>query len=150
MLTRKTKYALKALLVLTDQPEGQPILIADLVRDAEVPRKFIEQILLEMNRAGILSSKKGRGGGYWLAKSARDITIGEIIRLTDGPLAPVSCVSETAYAPCAECPDEDACRIRRIMKEARDAIARVLDRRTLADMAFGKGLKPVISMEFVD
>ena len=150
MLTRKTKYALKALLVLADEGSEKPLLIADLSVRAGVPRKFLEQILLELNKAGYLSSRKGRGGGYRLALEPRDITVGEIIRLTDGPLAPVPCVSVTAYAPCPECRDEETCRIRSVMKEARDALAAVLDRRTLADMLRSRGSRSVISMDFVD
>ena len=150
MLTRKTKYALKALLVLADEGREKPLLIADLAERAAVPRKFLEQILLEMNKAGLLSSRKGRGGGYRLAMEPRDITVGEIIRLTDGPLAPVPCVSVTAYAPCTECKDEETCRIRSVMKEARDALAAVLDRRSLADMMRSRGVRSVISMDYVD
>ena len=150
MLTRKTKYALKALLVLADEGRDKPLLIADLAERAAVPRKFLEAILLEINKAGLLHSRKGRGGGYWLAKEPRDITVGEIIRLTDGPLAPVPCVSVTAYAPCTECKDEETCRIRSVMKEARDALASVLDRRSLADMMRSRGVRSVISMDYVD
>ena len=150
MLTRKTKYALKALLVLADEGRDKPLLIADLAERAAVPRKFLEQILLEMNKAGLLSSRKGRGGGYRLAMEPRDITVGEIIRLTDGPLAPVPCVSVTAYAPCTECKDEETCRIRSVMTEARDALAAVLDRRSLADMMRSRGVRSVISMDYVD
>ena len=150
MLTRKTKYALKALLVLADEGAGKPLLIADLSVRAGVPKKFLEQILLELNKAGLLSSRKGRGGGYRLALEPRDITVGEIIRLTDGPLAPVPCVSVSAYAPCPECRDEETCRIRSVMKEARDALSAVLDRRTLADMLRSQGSRSVISMDFVD
>ena len=106
--------------------------------------------MLEINKAGLLHSRKGRGGGYWLAKEPRDITVGEIIRLTDGPLAPVPCVSVSAYAPCAECKDEETCRIRSVMKEARDALASVLDRRSLADMMRSRGVRSVISMDYVD
>ncbi len=150
MLTRKTKYALKALLVLADEGRDKPLLIADLAERAGVPRKFLEAILLELNKAGLLSSRKGRGGGYRLAMEPREIMVGEIIRLTDGPLAPVPCVSVSAYAPCVECVDEETCRIRSVMKEARDALASVLDRRSLADMVRSRGVRSVISMEFVD
>ena len=150
MITRKTKYALKALLVLADEGRDKPILIADLAGRAGVPRKFLEAILLELNKAGLLSSRKGRGGGYRLAKEPRDIMVGEIVRLTDGPLAPVPCVSVTAYAPCPECRDEETCRIRSVMKEARDALASVLDRRSLDDMMRSRGVRSVISMEYVD
>lgn len=150
MLTRKTKYALKALLVLADEGRDKPLLIVDLAERAGVPRKFLEAILLELNKAGLLSSRKGRGGGYWLSKEPREITVGEIIRLTDGPLAPVPCVSVSAYSPCAECKDEETCRIRSVMREARDALASVLDRRSLADMMHSRGVRSVISMDYVD
>jgi len=134
MLTTKTKYALRALIYLAKNESKGPVLIAKLAKDEQLPRKFLERILLDMNKEGILSSKKGKGGGYSLGKNTDQIFIGDIVRIMDGPLAPVSCVSKTAYAPCKDCRSEAGCMIRPVMKKVRDAIAQILDNTTLADM----------------
>lgn len=134
MLTRKAKYALRALTYLANKGSQEPVLIAELAREEKIPKKFLERILLEMKRQGLLRSQKGRGGGYALGRRADKIIVGEVIRLMDGPLAPVSCVSETAYAPCKECNNEGSCGIRSVMKEVRDAMAEILDRASLADL----------------
>lgn len=134
MLTSKTKYALRALMALAREADRGPRLIADLSREERIPRKFLERILLELKSRGVLRSQKGKGGGYALARSPDQINLTDIVRWMDGPLAPVSCVSQTAYAPCRECTDEASCGIRSVMKEVRDAIAQVLDATTLADL----------------
>jgi Rrf2 family protein len=134
MLTRKAKYALQALICLAEEEPGRPVLIANLAKSGRIPKKFLERILLDLNRRGFLRSRKGKGGGYLLARSPDEISVGDVIRLMDGPLAPVSCVSVTAYAPCTECPDQATCGIRFVMKETRDAIARILDGTSLAAM----------------
>lgn len=134
MITRRAKYALKALLYLARQPEGEATLIRDLAEAEGIPKKFLEQILLDLNRKGLLRSRKGKGGGYLLAKSPDRIMMGDVIRLTDGPLAPVPCVSKTAYHRCEECADEKTCLIRRTMKDVREAIAAIMDQTSLADM----------------
>ena len=100
-----------------------------------LPKKFLDMILLEMRNAGLLMSRKGKGGGYALAVPPERISIGAVVRLLDGPLAPVSCVSKTAYRRCDDCTSEDGCRIRRLMGRVRDAIAEVLDSATLADLS---------------
>ncbi len=134
MLTKKTKYALRALIYLAEKRSGPPVLISQLAADQKIPRKFLERILLELNNEGILQSKKGKGGGYTLLKRTDEIKIGDVVRLMDGPLAPVSCVSKTAYARCKECGEESSCQIRAVMHEVRDAIADILDNTSLADM----------------
>jgi len=134
MLTKKTKYALRALIYLAEHQKNGPVLIATLAAEEKIPRKFLERILLELNNEGILQSKKGKGGGYFLQKSSDEIKIGDVVRLMDGPLAPVSCVSKTAYARCKECREETTCPIRAVMHEVRDAIAEILDNTSLADM----------------
>jgi Rrf2 family protein len=131
MLSKKAKYALHACLGLARAPIGQTVLIADLARQERVPKKFLEIILLELRNAGLLASRKGKGGGYSLARPARQITVGQIVRIIDGPLAPVPCVSQTAYSRCEECLDENSCGLRMVMKDARDALAGVLDAATL-------------------
>ena len=106
--------------------------IRELAEKENIPVKFLEAILLELNRAGYLESKRGKGGGYFLKKPMNKIKIGEIVRLIDGPLAPISCASVTAYRPCS-CPDEAHCGLRLLMVDVRNAIADILDRYTLAD-----------------
>ena len=134
MLTRKSKYGLKALLVLAEAPDGGPMLISELAERQRMPKKFLEAILLELKRAGLLHSKKGKGGGYVLGRKPTEITVGQVIRVLEGPLALTPCASQTAYRRCEECPDEDACGVRLAMKEVRDATARILDNTTLASL----------------
>ena len=132
VLTRKSKYGLKALLVLAEEAERGPVLIAELAARQRLPKKFLEAILLELKRAGLLHSKKGKGGGYVLGRKPTEITVGQVIRVLEGPLALTPCVSQTAYRRCDECPDEGACGVRLAMKRVRDATARILDNTTLA------------------
>src|SRR6185369_11265362 len=106
MISKKTKYGLKALIYLARQYRQGPILIADLAREERIPKKFLEAILLALKNSGILQSKKGKGGGYYLGRPPGNITMGQAIRVMEGPLAPVPCVSETSYATCGECNDE--------------------------------------------
>jgi Rrf2 family protein len=131
-LSRKARYALRALYALAAGDRSGPVLIADLAEQERIPRKFLEAILLELRNAGILHSKKGKGGGYALAKAPEQITLGQIIRIIDGPLAPVPCVSERGYVRCEECADEATCATRIVMKQVRDAITGILDQTTLA------------------
>ena len=107
---------------------------ADLAREERIPKKFLELILLALKNNGILQSRKGKGGGYSLGKDPASIIMGKVIRIMEGPLAPVPCVSETAYAKCDECINEQTCGIRLLMKNVRDAIARIYDGTTLADL----------------
>ncbi len=134
MISKKTKYGLKAVIYLAKNYEAGSILINEIAKKENIPQKFLEAILLELRKKGLLASKKGKGGGYSLGKSPRYITLGEIIRVLDGPLAPVSCVSETAYARCEECKTEELCEIRAVMKEVRDAMSNILDKTSLADV----------------
>ncbi|MEO8259127.1 MAG: Rrf2 family transcriptional regulator [Acidobacteriota bacterium] len=134
MLSRKSKYGLKALLILAQEAGNGPVLIAELAEREAIPRKFLEAILLELKRHGVVQSQKGKGGGYFLRRRPADVTFGEVIRVLDGPLAAVPCVSHTAYMKCPECVDEPTCGVRLAMKEVRDATARILDHTTLADV----------------
>ena len=134
MLSRKSKYGLKALLTLAQEADRGPVLISTLADRDAIPKKFLEAILLELKRRGMVHSKKGKGGGYFLGREPSDITFGEVIRALEGPLAAVPCVSQMAYMPCAECVDEPTCGVRIAMKEVRDATARILDHTTLADV----------------
>ena len=137
MLTQKAKYALKAMVHLAGCAENSPVLIADLAVEEKLPKKFLERILLDLKTHGLLTSRKGRGGGYMLARAPEKISLGEIVRRMDGPLAPVPCVSKMAYHRCADCDDEKTCCVRPVMKKVRDAIANVLDNTTLANAASG-------------
>lgn len=134
MLSKRAKYALKALIVLASEPPGQPMRIQDLARRERIPQKFLEMILLDLKNHGILQSKKGKGGGYYLVRDPKLVLIGQLIRQFDGPLAAVPCASQTAYARCQDCRDEAGCGIRWVMKSVRDATAKILDRTSLADM----------------
>jgi len=132
VLSQKARYALHALIVLAEHDGEEPMLIADVADEAGVPRKFLEQILLELRKRGILRSQRGRSGGYLLAKSPKDISFADIIRATDGPLALAPCVSVTAYHRCEDCTDEKTCEIRKVLMLARDATAAVLESQSLA------------------
>ncbi|HZL17153.1 MAG TPA: Rrf2 family transcriptional regulator [Polyangia bacterium] len=133
-MSRKARYALRALYALAADEARGPVLIAELAEREKIPRKFLEAILLELKNAGVLRSKKGKGGGYALARPAERITIGEVVRVIDGPLAPIPCASERNFVRCEDCTDETTCGTRQVMKKVRDAIAAILDTTTLADV----------------
>jgi Rrf2 family protein len=134
VLSRKSKYGLKALLVLARETGEGPVLISEIARREAIPQKYLEAILLELKRHGLVQSRKGKGGGYLLRRKPAEVTFGEVIRVLDGPLAAVPCVSQMAYARCVECVDEATCGVRLAMKEVRDATADILDHTTLADV----------------
>lgn len=134
MITMKTKYALKALSRLAVAPKGQPLLIADIAEQEGIPKKFLELILSELKQHGILTSRKGRGGGYLMARAPEDVTVASVLRVLDGPIAPVPCLSRTAYQRCNECPNEATCSVRLVLREAHEASVHVLENTTIADM----------------
>ncbi len=134
MLTKKGKYGLKAMVHLAGMPPGTLAQVGDIARANAISKKFLDHIMTALRHAGFVYSKKGKRGGYAMARQASEITIGAIVRALDGPLAPIQCASVTAYLPCDDCSDIRTCPVRRIMVEARDAIANVLDQRTLADL----------------
>ena len=139
MLSQKCKYALQALLVLAREKTDNLLLVSDIAERENLPKKFLEAILLELNRNGLVRSRRGRGGGYALAKPADLITFGQVVRIMDGPLAPLACVSVNYYRRCDECHDEQTCEIRKVMRRVRDAIAAELDGTSLAQaLAEGK------------
>ena len=135
MLSQKARYALHALIVLATHTGEEPMQIADVAGEARVPRKFLEQILLDLKKRGIVRSQRGRAGGYLLGRPAKEITFADVIRLIDGPLALAPCVSVTAYHKCEDCVDESTCAIRKVLMAARDATADVLETRTIAQAA---------------
>jgi Rrf2 family protein len=132
MLSQKARYALHALIVLAGHADDTPMMIADIAEEAAVPRKFLEQILLDLKKRGIVRSLRGRAGGYLLGRAPKAISFAEIIRTIDGPLALSPCVSVTAYHKCDDCADEATCAIRKALLAARDATASVLESHTLA------------------
>ena len=140
MLSQKAKYALRALLMLAERPAGEPLLIADIAERQNLPKKFLELILLDLKHRGILHSRRGKNGGYLLARDPATVTFGEVVRIVDGPLASVLCVSQTAYRRCDDCRDEAACAVRKVFRRVRDATAAILDNHTLAD-ALGRTSK---------
>lgn len=137
-LSKRGEYGMRAMIELatweSDQPGPKMVQIKELAERQKIPAKFLEQILLSLKNAGLLHSKMGVGGGYYLAKPPEEITLGQIFRVLDGPLAPIRCVSQMAYEPCG-CPDEQTCGLRMVMYDVRSAIAGVLDYTSLADVA---------------
>jgi Rrf2 family protein len=133
MLSMKAKYAMRALMVLA-RHDRRMLQIKAIAKEADVPQKFLETILLELKNQNYVDSKRGIFGGYFLAQSADAIMIGNLIRIVDGPLAPIRCASVSHYRKCEDCTDEATCEIRKLMREVRDAISGVLDHTSLADM----------------
>ncbi|MBB5711661.1 RrF2 family transcriptional regulator [Sphingomonas xinjiangensis] len=133
MLTQRSRYALRAMLFLAGQPATVPTAMNRIATEANVPRKFLELILADLRDAGFLLSTRGKMGGYRLARAPHLISLGEIIRVIEGPLALVPCVSRTAYRPCNDCKDEATCAIRLAMSRVRDETARILDGTSLVD-----------------
>ena len=139
MLTAKGKYGLKALVHLARLPAGETAQSQEIAAANNVPKKFLDAILGDLRNAGVVHSRKGPGGGYMLGRPARDIKVGNAIRILDGPLAPIACASRTAYRPCDDCKDVKNCAVRIAMTRARDAMAEVLDKMTIADMMSTSG-----------
>jgi Rrf2 family protein len=133
MISQKAKYAFKALVELASAPRDRAILIEDIATSARIPHKFLEHILVELKHHGAIASRRGRGGGYVLLKEPADITIGSILRAIDGPIAPLGCLSRSAYRPCADCPDEENCAVRKVFGDLFAATLILMDAITLAD-----------------
>lgn len=138
-LSKKSEYALRALIELTQVHGTSTLQRHEIAARQHIPVEFLEQILLALKRAGLLSSRRGMKGGYALIKSPNEITLGQVIRVLDGPLAPIACVSKTAYQKCSDCPyaNKARCPVQQVMSTVRDAIAGILDHYTLADFAAG-------------
>jgi Rrf2 family protein len=145
MLTAKGKYTLKALAFLARLEPGVTTRADEIAAAGNIPKKFLDAILGELRNAGIVHSRKGPGGGYRLARAAGAIKIGHVVRIIDGPLAPLPCASRTAFQPCRDCKNVDECNVRLLMTEVRDSISEVLDRVTLVDLvAFGKSTRAAV------
>ena len=134
MLSRKTKYGIKALTYLALNQDKQPVPISDIADSETISRKFLESILLELRKTGILGSKKGKGGGYYLRESPDQIIIAKVYRILEGPIALVPCVSLNFYERCEDCPDEAACAVHHLMIRVRDNTLNVLEHTTLSDL----------------
>ncbi len=133
MLSQKTRYALKALLELSALPPGATLSSAAIASQRNIPAKFLEAILVELKRDGLVRGQRGRGGGYQLAQSPEVISFGAVVRSMEGPLALLPCVSQTQYRRCEDCTDERSCELNLVFREVRDGTAAILDGRTLAD-----------------
>ena len=133
-LSKRGEYGLRAMINLAEAQKNSPtsmVQIKEISAHEQIPDKFLEQIWLALKNAGLVQSKMGVGGGYYLARPSKEISLGEIVRTLDGPLAPIRCVSQMAYEPCG-CPDEETCGLRMVMGDVRNAIANILDNTTLA------------------
>lgn len=134
VLTKKAKYGLKALVHLAAVEPGRPELVNDIAEAEQIPKKFLDAILADLRNAGFVHSKKGKGGGYALARPPKEISIGAVVRALDGPLAPIQCASRTVYRRCDDCTNENHCAVRLVMLQVREAIAGVLDNTSLEEM----------------
>lgn len=134
MLSKKTKYGLKALTFLANRENKEPVQIAEIARHENISQKFLESILLTLRRTGFLGSKKGKGGGYYLIKDPSEILMTSVIRVLEGPIAMVPCVSLNFYEKCDDCPDEDSCSVHKLMLQVRDSVLEVYRNNTLADI----------------
>jgi Rrf2 family protein len=134
MLSKKTQYAFKALTFMAEQKKEGPVLIAEIAKKKKIPLKFLENILLELRKAGILESKKGKGGGYFFKIEPKDISLAQIMRLIEGPIALLPCVSLNFYQKCKDC-DEKKCGLNRVMKQVRDNTLLILENKTVSDLA---------------
>jgi Rrf2 family protein len=134
MLSKKTKYGLKALTYLALQERKKPVQIAEIAEKENISQKFLESILLSMRRGGILGSKKGKGGGYYLLKDPSEIPMTTVMRILEGPIAMVPCVSLNFYEACDDCPDEASCSVHKIMLKVRDSALEVYRNNSLADL----------------
>jgi len=134
MLSKKAQYAFKALMYMAEKKDNQPVLIAEIAKKKKIPLKFLENILLELKKAGIRESKKGKGGGYFFKESPKDITMAKIMRLIDGPIAMLPCVSLYFYERCKNC-DEKHCGLHESMIQVRDVTLKLLEKKTVADIS---------------
>jgi Rrf2 family protein len=135
MLSKKTKYGIKALSYMAKQPEHKPVQTSEIAKSQNISQKFLESILLELRKSGFLGAKKGKGGGYYLIKEPEDIKMTSVIRVLEGPIAMVPCVSLNYYEKCSDCASEEACSVHALMIQVRDVTLKVLGDNTLADLA---------------
>ncbi len=135
MLSKKTKYGIKAIVYLAKQKDRTPVQIATISNEESISLKFLESILLTLRKNGVLGSKKGKGGGYYLLKDPKDINMANVMRVLEGPIAMVPCVSLNFYERCDDCPDENACAVHGLMAQVRDSSLEIFRNTTLADLS---------------
>src|SRR5690606_12257168 len=134
MISQKAKYALRALIFLARAEEpDEALLISDIAEQQRIPKRFLEQILLDLKHHGLVMSRRGKLGGYLLLRKPSEITFGEVLRMIDGPIAPLPCLSRMAYRPCEDCHSEETCEVRQVFARVAEATRKVLDGTTLAD-----------------
>ena len=131
MISQRAKYALRALVMLAKAPSGQSVSITEISIEQTIPKKFLEQILLELKRHGLVESRRGKVGGYLMLRNPQDVTFGEVLRLIDGPVALLPCLSKIAYRKCEDCGDEVKCEVRKVFAKVANATRDVLDSATL-------------------
>ncbi len=135
MLSKKTKYGLKALTFIARSKGDVPVQVGEIAKGENIPQKFLESILLSLRKSGILGSKKGKNGGYYLRKLPSEILMTEVMRVLEGPIAMIPCVSLNFYEPCNDCPDETLCSVNKLMAQVRDSTLEVFRNTTLEDLA---------------
>lgn len=149
MISHKAKYALRALIALAEADPDKALLISDIAESQSIPRRFLEQILLDLKHHGLVMSRRGKYGGYVLLKPAEEIRFSQVLRMIDGPIAPLPCLSRMAYRRCDDCENETTCQIRGVFAEAHDALLKILENHTIADAcverkdASGDGLSQI-------
>ena len=131
MISQRAKYAMRALVMLAKAPSGQSVSITEISSEQKIPKKFLEQILLELKHHGLVESRRGKDGGYLMLRAPEDVTYGQVLRLVDGPLALLPCLSKIAYKKCEDCGDEARCEVRRVFAQVAVATRKVLDGATL-------------------
>lgn len=134
MLSKKTKYGIKALTFIARRPSNEPVQIATIAESENISQKYLESILLTLRKSGFLGSKKGKGGGYYLLKGASEIKMSAVMRILEGPIAMVPCVSLNFYEKCDDCPDENECAVHNLMIEVRDSTLNIFNNTSLADL----------------
>ncbi|MEJ2112338.1 MAG: Rrf2 family transcriptional regulator [Flavobacteriaceae bacterium] len=134
MISKKTKYGIKAMTYLARQEDRKPVQISVISKEENISQKFLESILLTLRKNGFLGSKKGKGGGYYLLKDPKDIKMAPVMRILEGPIAMVPCVSLNFYETCSDCPDENACAVHNLMIEVRDSTLNIFNHKSLADL----------------
>lgn len=147
MISQKARYALRALVALAKDRGDDPLMISEIADTQRIPKKFLEQILLDLKHHGIVMSRRGKAGGYLLLRTPDNVTFGEILRIIDGPVAPLPCLSRMAYRPCEDCGDEGACEVRRVFARVAEATRQVLDTTSIADAMAASEVLPELDDE---
>jgi Rrf2 family protein len=145
MISKKMKYALKALIHIANHQDAGIVKAQDIAEQAQIPKKFLEQILLDLKKGRIINSKQGNIGGYYFIQKPENVTLADVYRLIDGPIALVPCASKNYYEPCTDCSNEAECSIRHALIEVRDETLKILEKRNIADLAEGSFMKNAVN-----